>query len=133
MNRVTQCRARGMNVFYGDASRLQLLQDAGASRARGVVVTIDQPHAASRVLAELRQNFANLPVVVRARDLNHAAQLKAGGATAVVPDTVEASLQLGGILMNEMGQAQSDIIQLMNSFRRDDYAALETVVLGRAR
>ena len=133
LNRVNQCRAKGMSVYYGDASRLQLLEDAGAERARAIIITIDQPAIANRIIRELRENFKNVPLLVRARDRRHAASLEVDGAHAVVPDTAEASLQLGGLLMKTLGVSSDETTRVLNDFRREDYAALDDVILGRDR
>lgn len=133
LNRVNQCRAKGMSVYYGDASRLQLLTDAGANRARAIVITIDQPAIANRIIRELRDHFKNLPLLVRARDRRHAESLEVDGAHAVVPDTAEASLQLGSLLIRALGVSQDETNRVLNNFRREKYAALDDVILGRER
>ena len=133
LNRVNQCRAKGMTVYYGDASRLQLLQDAGAERARAIIITIDQPAIANRIIRELRENFKNIPLLVRARDRRHAESLEVDGAHAVVPDTAEASLQLGAHLVKALGVSQDETNRLLTDFRRENYAALDDVILGRER
>ncbi len=133
LNRVNHCRNRGMTVFYGDASRLELLRDAGAKRARAIVITVDQPEIANRIIRELKRNFHGLPLIVRARDRQHAASLEVDGAHAVVPDTAEASLQLGSILIRTLGVSPDETSKILTDFRRNSYAALDDVILGRSR
>jgi len=133
LNRVNQCRAKGMSAYYGDASRMQLLQDAGAERARAIIITIDQPTIANRIIRELRDNFKNVPLLVRARDQRHAASLVVDGAHAVVPDTAESSLQLGALLMKALGVSPDETTRVLTNFRRENYAALDDVILGRER
>ena len=87
-------RSLGRPVFYGDASRIELLKRAGAQNAAAVVVTMDNPDAAERVVSTVRSNWPALPIYARARDRHHARRLLGHGATDVVPETVESSLQL---------------------------------------
>jgi len=60
--RVAACRAKGIPVFFGDSSQIEILSSAGASRARGAVVTIDQPATADRIVASLHQFSPELPI-----------------------------------------------------------------------
>ncbi|MHA1567662.1 MAG: monovalent cation:proton antiporter-2 (CPA2) family protein [Alphaproteobacteria bacterium] len=122
--RIAACRAKGMPAFFGDASQMEILKSAGADLARGAVVTIDQPAAADRIVAALREFFPNLPVFVRAKDLLHGRRLEAEGATQAVPETLEASLQLGAIAMTSMGVSSDDVTGIIQELRNDDYKKL---------
>ena len=128
LKKVNQCRTHGLTVFYGDASRLKLIDEAGASNAKAVVITLDNPTASGDLTEDLRKKYPTLPIIVRAADQACAHRLRGVGATAVVPDTFEASLQLGTIVLNETGITQHDATALVNNFRRTDYEALEDVV-----
>ncbi len=125
--RIAACRARGMPVFFGDASRIEILNAAGAGQAKGAVITIDQL-AADRIVAALHEFFPDLPVFVRARDLHHGRRLEAGGATRAVPETLEASLQLGAIAMTSMGANADEVTGIIQALRNDDYAGLGDTV-----
>jgi hypothetical protein len=97
--RVTTCRAKGMPVFYGDAERIDVLAAAGVERARAAVITMDRVAAANHAVAALRAGFPDLRVYARAHGRRHARLLTGRGATAAVPEAIEASLQLGGIVL----------------------------------
>ena len=129
-SRVAACRAKGMPVFFGDASQIDILNAAGAGRARGAVVTIDQPATADRIVASLRAFFPELSIFVRARDLVHGRRLEIAGATRAVPETLEASLQLGAIAMTEMGTSADEVLGIVESLRNDDYAKLDDTIEG---
>lgn len=122
--RVAQCRRRDLAVFFGDASRYELLEAAGAGRARAVVVTLDKAGQADRLVAALTQHHPDLPVYVRARDLEHAAQLRGAGATVAVPEAAEGSLQLGASLLQGLGQEPVEVDALLARLRAEGYAAL---------
>jgi CPA2 family monovalent cation:H+ antiporter-2 len=128
--RVAACRAKGIPVFFGDSSQIEILSSAGASRARGAVVTIDQPATADRIVASLHQFSPELPIFVRARDMLHGRRLEMAGATQAVPETTEASLQLGAIAMTSMGVSSDDVMGIMQELRNDNYAHLGDAVDG---
>ncbi len=127
-SRIAACRAKGMPVFFGDASRIEILNAAGANRARGAIITIDDPATAVRIVSALREFFPELPIFARAQDLHHARLLEEEGATEAIPETLEASLQLGAIAMVSMGTGFSDVSEIIQDLRSDDYANLGDTV-----
>ena len=82
-------------------------------------------------MRELRSAYPDLAIYVRARDLTHVRQLEDLGATAVVPETLEASLQLGGIIIRAIGVSAEDSADTLDSFREDDYAMLHEITASR--
>jgi len=100
---VARQRAQDRMIYLGDAARRDLLKRARADAAQAVVLTLDDPHAAGLLVRNIRRDWPQLPVFVRARDAAHAAALLRLGATQVVPETVEASLQLGGRVLASLG------------------------------
>jgi CPA2 family monovalent cation:H+ antiporter-2 len=125
--RVARGRAEGLPLYYGDASRVDVLEAAGIDRAKAAVITIDRAGEASQAVAALHQHAPELPIFVRSHDMSHAQELERGGAAAVVPETVEASLQIGGILLSAIGVSTDDITRVMNEFRKDNYTRLEAL------
>lgn len=126
--RVAACHAKGMPCFFGDASQIQILNAAGASRAKGAVVTIDKPVATDNIVKSLREFLPDLPIFVRAQDLPHGRRIEAEGATQAVPETLEASLQLAAIAMTSMGVSSDEVMGIVEEFRNNDYATLgETI------
>ena len=125
--RVGICRARGLRVFYGDASRLDVLAAAGAGRASAVVVTMDQPTGVDRAVAALHEHFPPLRIFVRARHVGHRSQLVRHGATAVVPEAAEASLQLGSLVLSTLGFGADAVVRVTDDLRRADYASLQEI------
>ena len=125
--RVARCRGLGLPAFYGDASRVDVLSAAGAGRARAAVLTMDHPADIDRAVAALHQHFPELRIFVRGRDPHHGRRLTQFGATAVVPEAVEASLQLGGIVLTSVGASPEDAARVIAQFRQDDYVGLEAI------
>ncbi len=129
-SRVTKCRAKGMSVYFGDADQIEVLNAAGASRAKMAVITLDQQQTASRVVTALREHHPDLPIYVRARDRQHMAHLELAGASAVVSEAAESSLQLGGIVLNSLDVSADEIASVLQEYREDDYKRLEDIISG---
>lgn len=128
--RVAKCRAKGMSVYYGDADHLHVLNAAGAQRAKIAVITLDKHKTASRVVTALRGSYPALPIYVRARDRKHMALLEKAGATEVVSEAAESSLQLGSIVLSSLDVSSDEIISLIQAYREDDYKRLEEIISG---
>ena len=116
-------RATGKEVFFGDASRREFLLKLGIESARALVVTMDSPEAAEATVAAARALRSDLTIVARARDTRHAQRLYALGATDVVPETVEASLQLSEAVLIDIGTPMGLVIASIHE-RRDEYRKL---------
>ncbi|MCU0753976.1 MAG: cation:proton antiporter [Xanthomonadales bacterium] len=91
---VARLHRAGRPVYRGEAGHPELLKRLGVERASAVVLTLDRPATAMHCLAAVRALAPNLPVIVRARDDEHARALKLAGASAAVPETLEAALLL---------------------------------------
>jgi CPA2 family monovalent cation:H+ antiporter-2 len=99
-DRVARLRNEGAIVFQGDAAQHAILSRLGIDRAAALVVTMDDPSIARRVVEAAHRDWPHLPIYARVRDDVHARELLAAGATRVTPETTEASLQLAeGVLI----------------------------------
>jgi CPA2 family monovalent cation:H+ antiporter-2 len=125
--RVAEGRKRGFRVFYGDAGHANVLHAAGIGRARAAIITLDHAATAERAVAMLRREFPDLQIFVRARDLSHREVLERVGADEVVPEVIEASLQLGGAVLRGLGTPLDTTSDLIEEFRADDYARLRDI------
>lgn len=108
-SRVAEARAQGLPVYYGDASSRLVLRAAHADRARLAVVTLNDGGAALRTVNVLRERFPDMPIFARAHDGAHCAELSRLGATGIVPEIIEVSLQLGAQALRGAGLAEDDI------------------------
>lgn len=119
--RVREARRAGLPVFYGDASRQEVLRRLGGERARAVVVTLTTAGpGVDRTVGYLHSQFPELPIYARARDALHARRLEELGAHGTVLETLEASLQLGGALLRRSGADWQDIEELIRQLRLVD-------------
>jgi CPA2 family monovalent cation:H+ antiporter-2 len=122
---VALARRRGEPCYFGDAGRRELLDRVGAARARAFVVTVNARAAAERMVAAARRRRPDAMIFARAADAGHAARLMDRGALAVVPETVETSLQLGARLLEELGLSEEAVSQRLDILRADELARLE--------
>jgi monovalent cation:H+ antiporter-2, CPA2 family len=115
---VEESRRHGRPVYFGDASRAELLNAAGVERARAALITLDQPEAAERVVAALRRNHPDLRIIARSRDAAHARRLEAAGADAVILEALEPGLQMGAAVLRVAGTPASAIDRTLDALRR---------------
>ncbi|MCP4327701.1 MAG: potassium transporter [Alphaproteobacteria bacterium] len=122
---VARFRAAGAGIFYGDASRADMLRRFDVDKAAALVVTMDSPHTAEHVVATARQHWPDLIVYARARDRAHAARLIAQGATHVIPETIEASLQLGEMVLMGIGIPDQAARRIIEARRQAEQVAVD--------
>lgn len=122
--RVITARNKGLPVFFGDACHPEVLRSAGIERARAVVVTLDEPDQALRAVQNIRREFEDIQVFCRARDGKHQKLLQAAGATAIVPELLEASLILGGAVLLDYGTPIAEVNSLIEEARAANLSEL---------
>lgn len=101
---VDQARARGLPVFFGDATRPEVMEALRAEEARAAAVCVDDPVAATRLVALLHYIFPNLRILARARDEAHAAELRAAGALDVAIELLPTGRQLAEEIFERRGE-----------------------------
>ena len=117
---VQQAQRRGYRAVFGDAARGDALSRLGIETAPAVILTMDEPVLAERLTAKLRQAYPDLPIIARARDTDHAAELYRSGASHAVPETLESSLQLSEAVLVDLGVAMGPVIASIHE-KRDEY------------
>jgi len=100
---VEQSRKFGFRVFYGDATRLDLLRAAGADSADFLIITLDEPEAITRLARTAKANFPKLRVIARAHDMRHMFELRDLGVEAIERETFRAALALGETALAAIG------------------------------
>jgi len=117
---VARCRREGYNAVFANASRMDALDRLGLARAPAVILTMDEPVLAQRITRKLRAAHPDLPIIARARDSAHAAELYRAGASTAVPETLEASLQLSEAVLVDLGVAMGPVIASIHE-KRDEF------------
>ncbi len=114
---VARARNAGAPIYLGDASRPGVLERLHLDTASALLVTTDDPAAAERVLARARSLVSDLPILVRAHDTEHAQILLTAGANAVIPEVLEAGLQLGQTLLERVGLPADAVREMIETQR----------------
>lgn len=118
----------GNRVFYGDASRVDLLRAARADRAEVFVLAIDDFDSSMRCLAVVKQNFPNLRIVARARNRQHAWALMAAGVERVIRENFLGSVETARLTLEELGFSEGDAHHVTRTFAEwDEERVRETV------
>lgn len=122
---VSSARRDGFSVLFGDASRAEMLDRLGLGKAAAVVLTMDDPVQQLRLTRRIRETYPDLPIIVRARDARHAAQLYRAGATDAVPEQLESSFQLSEAVLTEIGVAVGPVIASIHKKRAEQRAEIK--------
>ncbi len=124
-DQVESLRKFGFRVFYGDATRLDLLEAAGARSARLLVNAIDDVESSIMLVDRVRANFPRLPIVSRARNVSHYFELKLRGVGMVERETFEAALKTGRTALEVLGTDRFRAKELADAFRRHNIASVD--------
>lgn len=122
---VAEAKRKGFRAVYGDAARGDSLKRLGVENALAVVLTMDEPVLAQRLVRRLRKEYPDLLILGRARDVAHAAQLYRAGASHAVPETLESSLQLSEAVLVDIGVAMGPVIASIHEKRDELRARIE--------
>ena len=87
-------REKGHPVYYGDVRKPELFRSACARNAEVIIVTLDDPKATENLLVSLRELYPDTSIYVRGQNLDHCRKLRSLGATGVVSENFEASMEL---------------------------------------
>lgn len=117
---IERAQREGYRAKFGDATRADALSRLGIEQSPAVVLTMDEPVLAQRMVAKLRKQYPDLLIVARARDPEHAAALYRAGASHAVPETLESSLQLSEAVLTDIGVAVGPVIASIHE-KRDEF------------
>ena len=121
---VDTLRKFGIQVYYGDASRLDLLEAAKAGEARLFVLAIDDPEASYKTAELVRRHYPDLPILARARNRQHAYKLMDLGITKIYRETWHMSIELAHTALLRLAIPQSEAATTVARFRDHDIALL---------
>ncbi len=110
----------GSKAFFGDASRLEILEAAQAGKARALVIAIDDVEASLRTVRLVRQNFPDLPIYARARHRNHVHRLMEQGVKVIRRETYLAALDLTREVLRGLGYNEREVRATVDTFARHD-------------
>lgn len=116
---VAAARREGYQVIFGDVARTELVDRLRLGHARALILTMDDPVLTVRLTRRVRAWVPGIPIIARARDAAHAAELYKAGATDAVPETLESSLQLSEAVLVDLGVAVGPVIASIHE-KRDE-------------
>ena len=128
--RVQEAAVNETCVHYGDSRRGELLIAIGLERARLLVVAVDKTDIALLILKEARRFNPTVPILVRTRDDSQLAELKAAGASEVVPELLESSLMLASHALIMLGIPGQQVQDRVDQVRHDRYRLLHDFYPG---
>ena len=128
--RVQEAAVEETCVHYGDSRRGEMLVAIGLERARLLVIAVDQTDIALLILKEARRLNASVPILVRTRDDSQLAELKASGASEVVPELLESSLMLVSHALIMVGLPAHQVQERADQIRHDRYRLLHGIYPG---
>ncbi|MBT8061728.1 MAG: NAD-binding protein, partial [Gammaproteobacteria bacterium] len=114
----------GNKVFYGDASRADLLEAAGAEHARVLVIAIDNRKKAVQMVETARQVFPHLKILARAYDRRHAYELMSAGAECITRETFNSALSMGSDALEMLGVPSARAERMARVFEEHDVAGM---------
>ncbi len=124
-------RRFGYKVFYGDASRLDLLQAAGAEKARLVIVAVDNPEKRLEIIQTLQQHMPHADIMARATDLVDAYTLVGLGVDSIYRETFGSALEMGVDALRRMGMRAYQAVRAGRAFQHHDQSTLRELAALR--
>jgi CPA2 family monovalent cation:H+ antiporter-2 len=115
--RVSEGRKQNLPIYYGDAYRTDVLETVGAARAQMLVFALGKTPVMLRAVAQARRHYPHLMILARAPDLAGAERLRRAGASVVVSENLESSLNLGAEMLRTRGVNGHEITRLVEELR----------------
>ena len=122
----------GFKVYYGDGAQLATLRASGADEAEIVLVCVDKPEAADRIVELVKSEFPTTKIMVRAFDRGHSMRLIQAGVDYQIRETFESALKFGERALIELGMDESQAAEAIGDVRRRDEARLDLQLTGGA-
>ncbi|RSB46282.1 monovalent cation:proton antiporter-2 (CPA2) family protein [Brevundimonas sp. 357] len=120
----------GFKVYYGDGTRLDTLRASGAGKAEAVLVCVDKPEAADKIVQLVKSEFPGVKLMVRAFDRGHSLRLIQAGVDYQVRETFESALRFGQAVLEELGLPEDEVADVIADVRRRDEARLDLDLTG---
>src|SRR5271170_4945180 len=117
-------RNLGLKSFYGDATRLEILRNAGANRAKLILIMIDSEEATLRIVDLVQKHFPQAKILARARDRSHAYRLVKKGILHIYHETVGSALQLSVGALEELGYTAERAREVANIFEQHEHKSI---------
>ncbi|WP_395944499.1 monovalent cation:proton antiporter-2 (CPA2) family protein [Brevundimonas sp.] len=120
----------GFKVYYGDGTQLHTLRASGADEAEIVLVCVDKPEAADRIVELVKSEFPTTKIMARAFDRGHSMRLIQAGVDYQIRETFESALKFGERALVELGLEEAEAAETIGDVRRRDEARLDLQLTG---
>jgi len=120
----------GFKVYYGDGTRLDVLRASGAANAEAILVCVDKPEVADRIVELVKAEFPLARLFVRAFDRGHVLRLIEAGVDYQLRETFESALTFGKNVLIQLGVDEVEAADIVRDVRRRDNERLELQVAG---
>ena len=127
-DQIETVRRFGYKVFYGDATRLDLLRAAGAAKARLLINAIDDVEDSLALTDLVRENFPELKMIARARNVSHYIELRSRGVEIIERETFESALRAGRRALEALGLDAYRAREIADAFRRHNISVVEATM-----
>jgi CPA2 family monovalent cation:H+ antiporter-2 len=122
--RVDYLRKLGFNVYYGDATQINILKSIGVDQADYVIAAMDPPELNQQLVAVLRKHFPNVEVIVRAKNRKNAYEYLQDGLTEVYRETFFSAVYVGAVMLEKVGLSHEEARNQSELFIKSDRASL---------
>lgn len=130
-DRVDLLRKMGFRVYYGDATRIDLLEAAGAREAKIFISAIDDPVSNFQLVQTLQKHFPDLQMMIRSKNRMDAYELMDAGVMNVYRETIDTSVRLGVDVLRRLGMRGYTAYRAGQNFIKYDEAALKKLAAHR--
>jgi glutathione-regulated potassium-efflux system protein KefB len=120
----------GFKVYYGDGARLDVLRASGAGTAEAILVCVDKPDVADRIVELVKDEFPHARLFVRAYDRGHSLRLIKAGVDYQLRETLESALTFGRQVLVDLGVDEDEADEVVMDVRRRDEQRLEMQIAG---
>jgi len=120
----------GFKIYYGDGARLDVLHASGAGEAESILVCVDKPDVADRIVALVKSEFPHAKLFVRAYDRGHAMRLVQAGVDYQIRELFESSLAFGAAVLRDLGFNDIEVAETIEEVRDRDAARFEMQLAG---
>lgn len=127
-DQIEMLRKFDFRVYYGDATRTDLLEAAGIAHAQVLVNAIDDPEKSIALVDAVREHFPSCRIVARARDVGHFFELRRRGVEVVERETFESALLVGRRTLEALGMGAYEARESADAFRRHNVAMVESAI-----
>lgn len=120
----------GFKVYYGDGTRLDVLRASGAGTAEAILVCVDKPESADKIVALVKSEFPHAKLFARAFDRGHSLRLVKAGVDYQIRETFESALMFGGVVLRELGVRELEVAETLEEVRDRDAERFELQITG---